>query len=70
MLKTKRIGLMVNKEEKRWVIELARLEGGLSQASLIRRLIHKAAVERRLTTIEIYPKSTQEKEYEYTFIES
>jgi hypothetical protein len=60
-MKTKRIGLIVTEEEKRWVSELARLEGGLSLASLIRRLIYKAAVEYRLIKIEIYPKSTQEK---------
>jgi len=49
MLKTKRIGLIVTKEEKDWVVLLAKLEGGLSQASLIRRLIHKAAEEYNLT---------------------
>jgi hypothetical protein len=50
MLKTKRIGLIVTVEEKKWVVELARLEGGLSQAALLRRLIHKAAVQNRLIT--------------------
>ncbi len=50
-MKTERIGLIVTKEEKKWVIELARIEGGLSQASLIRRLIRKAAGQHRLSGI-------------------
>jgi hypothetical protein len=45
MLKTRRIGLIVTEEEKSWVLQLAKLDGGLSQASMIRRLIHKAANE-------------------------
>jgi len=43
MTKTKRLGLILSEEEKRWVVQLAKLEGGLSQASLIRRLIRQAA---------------------------
>lgn len=50
MLKTKRIGLIVTDEEKKWVVQLAQLEGGLSQASLIRRLIHQAAEQYSLIT--------------------
>ena len=50
MLKTKRIGLIVTKEEKKWVIQLAEIEGGLSQASLIRRLIRQSAERYNLTT--------------------
>jgi hypothetical protein len=44
-MKTERLGLVVTKREKQLVSQLAQLEGGLSQASLIRRLIHKAAEE-------------------------
>ena len=50
MLKTKRIGLIVTEEEKKWVIQLAEIEGGLSQASLIRRLIRQSAERYNLTT--------------------
>ena len=50
MLKTKRIGLIVTKEEKKWVIQLAEIEGGLSQAALIRRLIRQSAERHNLTT--------------------
>lgn len=50
MLKTKRIGLIVTEEEKSWVVNLAKLEGGLSQASLIRRLIHQAAEHHKFFT--------------------
>ena len=50
MLKTQRIGLFVSREEKQWVVELARLEGGLSQASLICPLIHQAATHHCLAT--------------------
>jgi len=43
MVKTERIGLIVTTEEKGWVVQLAKIEGGLSQAALIRRLIYQAA---------------------------
>ena len=49
MLKRKRIGLIVTEEEKNFVIQMARIEGGLSQSSLIRRLIHKAAEQQGLS---------------------
>jgi hypothetical protein len=49
MLKIKRLGLIITEEEKRFVIQLARIEGGLSQSSLIRRLIHKAAEQNGLS---------------------
>jgi hypothetical protein len=49
MLKIKRLGLIITEEEKRFVIQLARIEGGLSQSSLIRRLIHKAAEQQGLS---------------------
>ena len=45
MNKTKRLGLMLTEREKSWVLSLAELEGGLTQAALIRRLIRKAAME-------------------------
>jgi len=43
MLKIKRLGLILTEEEKQFVIQLARIEGGLSQSALIRRLIRQAA---------------------------
>ena len=49
MLKIRRLGLILTEEEKRFVIQLARIEGGLSQSSLIRRLIHKAAEQQSLS---------------------
>jgi hypothetical protein len=67
MLKTKRIGLIVTDEEKNWVIQLAQLEGGLSQASLIRRLIHQAAERHYLSG---KPDTAEEKENEQSSIES
>ena len=51
MLKRKRIGLIVTEEEKNFVIQMARIEGGLSQSSLIRRLIHKAAEQQGLSNL-------------------
>ena len=51
MLKVKRLGLIVTEEEKRFVVQLARIEGGLSQSSLIRRLIHKAAEQQGLSNL-------------------
>jgi hypothetical protein len=50
MLKTKRIGLIVTEEEKKWVIQLAEIEGGVSLASLIRKLIRQSAERHNLTT--------------------
>ena len=66
-MKTKRIGLIVTEDEKRWVVELARLEGGLSQAALLRRLIHKAAVQNNLI---VDTKFVKEKDNESTFTKS
>ena len=48
MRKTQRLGLLLTEREKAWVINLARLEGGLTQAALIRRLINKAGKEHGL----------------------
>lgn len=62
-MKTKRIGLIVTEEEKNWVIQLAEIEGGLSQASLVRRLIHKAAIQYSLNTLSNI-KSIEEKDNE------
>ena len=44
MRKTKRLGLTLTPGEKALVIRLADLEGGLSQAALVRRLVRKAAI--------------------------
>ncbi len=43
MKKTSRLGLILTPTEKSWVRSLAELEGGLTQAALIRRLIREAA---------------------------
>jgi len=43
MSKTVRLGLVLDPEEKAAVTKLAELEGGLSYAALIRRLIREAA---------------------------
>ena len=43
MNKTKRFGLWMTSSEKYMVAQLAELEGGLSQAAVIRRLIREAA---------------------------
>lgn len=48
MKKTKRLGLLLTEREKAWVVNLAKIEGGLSQAALIRRLINKAGMEHGL----------------------
>ena len=45
MNRTERFGLVLNQREKEAVNRLAELEGGLSQAALLRRLIRKAAHE-------------------------
>jgi hypothetical protein len=67
MLKSKRIGLIVTDEEKSWVLQLAQLEGGLSQASLIRRLIHQAAERHSLI---VKPNTAKEKKNERSSVES
>jgi len=67
MLRTKRIGLIVTEEEKKWVIQLAGIEGGLSQASLIRRLIRQSAELHNLTT---KSKSKENKKNEQPFTEA
>jgi len=43
-----RFGLLLNTREKTALEQLALIEGGLSQADLIRRLIHQAAREKGL----------------------
>ena len=45
MQKTERFSLVLTETEKGLVERLAEVEGGLSQAALLRRLIHKAARE-------------------------
>ena len=46
MYRTKRLALVLTPAEKTAVVELAEVEGGLSQAALVRRLIRNAAQER------------------------
>ena len=48
MQKTERFGFWLSNNEKIIISQLAEIEGGLSQAALIRRLIHRAAQERGL----------------------
>lgn len=45
MEKTLRFGLVLTPLEKMAIVKLAEVEGGLSQAALVRRLIRKAAIE-------------------------
>jgi hypothetical protein len=51
MNKVKRLGLILTEREKYWVIRLAELEGGLSQAALIQRLIREAAQKHGLQVV-------------------
>ena len=46
--KSKRLGLVLTPAEKTAVIRLAEVEGGLSQAAVVRRLIRQAAKSRGL----------------------
>ncbi len=48
MEKTERLGLTLTSAEKSTVVLLAEVEGGLSQAALVRRLIRKAACSKGL----------------------
>ena len=48
MKKTKRFGVLLTKEESIALTQLAELEGGLSKAALIRRLIRNAAVHQSI----------------------
>ena len=48
MYKKKRLGLVLSAREKRLVAQLAELEGGLSQAALVRRLIRRAGEDQGL----------------------
>ena len=50
MEKTERFGFWLSRDEKSVIAVLAEIEGGLSQAALIRRLIHQAAVQHGITT--------------------
>ncbi len=43
-----RFGLLLSAAEKQVLKRLAEMEGGLSQAAMLRRLIHKAGRERGL----------------------
>ena len=61
MSRTERFALVMTKYEK-WLIEkLAELEGDLSHAALLRRLIHKAANEHQLQNISIPEKKAKDK---------
>ncbi len=46
MEKTERFGFWLTTNEKFVIARLAELEGGLSQAALVRRLIRRAAMEK------------------------
>jgi hypothetical protein len=48
MRKTERFSFWLSNNEKIIIAQLAEIEGGLSLAALIRRLIHQAAQERGL----------------------
>jgi len=48
MQKSKRLGLVLTPAEKTAVVRLAEVEGGLSQAAVVRRLIRQAAKSRGL----------------------
>jgi hypothetical protein len=48
MQKSERLGLVLTPPEKAAVLRLAEVEGGLSQAALIRRLIRQEAKKRGL----------------------
>jgi len=48
MHKSKRLGLVLTPAEKTAVVQLAEVEGGLSQAAVVRRLIRQAAKSRGL----------------------
>ena len=48
MQRTERFALVLTAKEKNLVELLAQLEGGLSQAALLRRLIHQAAQEHNI----------------------
>ncbi len=57
MQKSMRFGMVLSKPEKEIVIKLAEIEGGLSQAALIRRLIRRAATDRGLWLLEVNHKA-------------
>jgi hypothetical protein len=72
MLKVKRLGSILTEEEKWFVIQLARIEGGLSQASLIRRLIRKAAsahgFERSVSSLsDVHLEASHDQQYSVQF---
>lgn len=48
MVRSKRLGIILSIEEKELLVALAKLEGGLSLAALIRFLIYKAAISNGL----------------------
>jgi hypothetical protein len=48
MQRTERLGIVLSEREKAAVVRLAEVEGGLSQAALVRRLIRQAARSRGL----------------------
>ena len=48
MYKSRRFGLVLTSAEKHALNRLAEIEGGLSQAATLRRLIRQAAAERGL----------------------
>jgi hypothetical protein len=64
MHKSKRLGLVLTPAEKNAVVRLAEVEGGLSQAAVVRRLIRQAAKSHGLwpaaTSAQTRPTQTQE----------
>ena len=54
MRKKARLGLILTTQEKSWVRRLAEIEGGLSEAALIRRLIRQAAKSNGLQNDDSY----------------
>jgi hypothetical protein len=60
MKKYKRFGLVLTDQEKLLISRLAVLEGGLSQAALIRRLVLKAAIQQGLVRTDLPPSLTEE----------
>jgi hypothetical protein len=59
MGRSKRLGLVLSEKEKSLVVALAKLEGELSQAALIRMLIYQAASNNGLLTLNDHPVGVQ-----------
>ena len=53
MNKMERFGFLLTKDEKQMMAILAEIEGGLSQAALIRRLVREAAQKHNILPVKI-----------------